>query len=184
MKISILGTGAYGMALASIFDYNKCNVMMWTNSKEEMELLINSKKSDKVDYVIPNNFVITTDIKSVVESADIIVIAVPAKFTHSVCSQFKDYYRKEQVICIASKGIEQDTCLFLYDVVKNTIKTKPVPYIGLKGPYNKPCLFIQIPFLIKYHKVSKINPIIHPTVNNHIASLAFGLFSSFIEYSP
>ena len=47
MKICILGTGAYGVALASIFDYNKCNVTMWTNSKEEMELLIKERKIKK-----------------------------------------------------------------------------------------------------------------------------------------
>ena len=45
MKIAILGTGAYGMALASIFNYNKCNVMMWTNSREEMDLLLKERKS-------------------------------------------------------------------------------------------------------------------------------------------
>lgn len=130
MKIGILGTGAYGMALASIFDYNKCNVMMWTNSNEEKELLLKNKKSDKVDYIIPNNIIISTDIKEVVENANIIVIAVPAKFTNSVCSQFKDCYKNNQVICIASKGIEQDTCLFLYDVVKNNIKTNNIAVIS------------------------------------------------------
>lgn len=130
MKIGILGTGAYGMALASIFNYNKCDVMMWTNSNEEKELLIKNKKNDKIDYVIPDDITITTDIKSVIEETDIIVIAVPAKFVGSVCSQFKDYYNNNQVICIASKGIEQDTCLFLYDVVRNNIKTNNIAVIS------------------------------------------------------
>ncbi len=130
MKIGILGTGAYGMALASIFDYNKCSVMMWTNSEEEMDDLIKNKKSDKIDYVIPNYISISVDIKEVVNDADIIVIAVPAKFVGSVCCQFRDYYKSEQVICIASKGIEQDTCLFLYDVVGNIIKTTNIAVIS------------------------------------------------------
>lgn len=130
MKIGILGTGAYGMALASIFDYNKCNVMMWTNSKEELELLVKNKKSDKIDYDIPSSIVISNDMKAVIESSDIIVIAVPAKFVGSVCQQFKDYYKSNQVICIASKGIEQNTCLFLYDVVRNSIKTSNIAVIS------------------------------------------------------
>lgn len=130
MKIGILGTGAYGMALASIFDYNKCNVMMWTNSNEEMELLLKNKKSDKIDYNIPSTINISTDIKSVVENSDIIVVAVPAKFVGSVCKEFKDYYKNKQIICIASKGIEQDTCLFLYDVVRNKIKTNNIAVIS------------------------------------------------------
>ena len=130
MKIAILGTGAYGMALASIFDYNKCNVIMWTNSNEEKEVLLKNKRSDKIDYVIPDDITISTDIKSVVEDAGVIVIAVPAKFVGNVCSQFKDYYKNNQVICIASKGIEQDTCLFLYDVVRNNIKTNNIAVIS------------------------------------------------------
>ena len=36
MKISILGTGAFGMALASVFHDNKCSVKMWTNNEDEM----------------------------------------------------------------------------------------------------------------------------------------------------
>lgn len=130
MKIGILGTGAYGMALASIFHYNKCNVMMWTNSEDEKQMLLKNKKSDKIDYDIPNDIVISTDIEEVVSSASIIVIAVPAKFTNSVCKQFKSYFKSNQVICIASKGIEQDTCLFLYDVVKNNIKTNNIAVIS------------------------------------------------------
>lgn len=130
MKIAILGTGAYGMALASIFDYNKCNVMMWTNSSEEMELLLNTRKSNKIDYDIPNSIDISNDMKNTVEEADIIVMAVPAKFVGSVSSELKKYYTNKQVICIASKGIEQDTCLFLYDVIRNNIRTSNIAVIS------------------------------------------------------
>lgn len=130
MKIAILGTGAYGMALASIFDYNKCDVMMWTNSKEEMDLLLKDRKSNKIDYVIPSNIVISTDMNKVVEDASVIVMAVPAKFIDSVSGQLKEYYKSKQVICIASKGIEQSTCLFLYDVVRNNIKTNEIAVIS------------------------------------------------------
>ena len=45
MKISILGTGAFGMALASIFYNNKCNIKMWTNSEDEKDMLIKNRKS-------------------------------------------------------------------------------------------------------------------------------------------
>lgn len=130
MKIAILGTGAYGMALASIFDYNKCKVKMWTNSKEEMESLLENRKSDKINYIIPNSIVISTDMKDTVENADIIVIAVPAKVVRDVCEMVKGYYEEKQVICIASKGIEEDTCLFLYDVVRNNIKTNDIAVIS------------------------------------------------------
>ena len=130
MKIAIFGTGAYGMALANIFNDNKCKVFMWTNSKEELDLLITERKSNKIEYDIPSSISISTDMKEVVEDASIIVMAVPAKFVGSVSSQLKEYYNNNQVICIASKGIEQETCLFLYDVVRANIKTNEIAVIS------------------------------------------------------
>ena len=38
MNIAIIGTGAYGMALASVFYNNKCKIKMWTNSEEEKNI--------------------------------------------------------------------------------------------------------------------------------------------------
>ena len=130
MKIAVLGTGAYGMALASIFNYNECNVMMWTNSKEEMNLLLKERKSNKIDYSIPSNIAISYEMKCVVDGADIIVMAVPAKFVGNVSVELKKYYNSKQVICIASKGIEQNSCLFLYDVVRNNINTNNIAVIS------------------------------------------------------
>ena len=42
----------------------------------------------------------------------------------------KKYYNNKQVICIASKGIEQNTCRFLYDVVRENINTNNIAIIS------------------------------------------------------
>lgn len=128
MKISILGTGAFGMALASIFHDNKCNIKMWTNNEDEMNMLLSKRKSDKIDYDIPSDIVISTDMEKVVNDTDIIVMAVPAKYVGNTSKVLNKYYKKKQVICVASKGIEQNSCLFLYDVIRNNINT---PNIGV-----------------------------------------------------
>lgn len=130
MKVGILGTGAYGMALASIFYNNKHEIKMWTNSPEEMNSLLKDRRSDKINYNIPKEIIITTDMKLVIEEADIIVIAVPAKFVNNVSLELKKYYKNNQIICIASKGIEQNSCLFLYDVVTKNIKTNKIAIIS------------------------------------------------------
>ena len=128
MKISILGTGAFGMALASVFHDNKCSIKMWTNNEDEMNMLLSKRKSDKIDYDIPSDIVISTDMEKVVNDTDIIVMAVPAKYVGDTSKVLNKYYKKSQVICIASKGIEQNSCLFLYDVIRNNINT---PNIGV-----------------------------------------------------
>ncbi len=130
MKVAIIGTGAYGMALASIFYDNKCSIKMWTNSEEERNLLLKEGKSDKVDFVIPKDIVISTDMKEVVDKANLIMIAIPAKFLDTTSKELKKYYNSKQVVCIASKGIEQNTCRFLYDVIRDNIRTSNIAIIS------------------------------------------------------
>ena len=130
MKVAISGTGAYGMALASIFYDNKCSIKMWTNSEEERKLLLKEGKSDKVDFVIPKDIIISTDMKEVVDKANLIMIAIPAKFLDTTNKELKKYYNSKQVICIASKGIEQHTCRFLYDVIRDNIRTSNIAIIS------------------------------------------------------
>lgn len=130
MKVAIIGTGAYGMALASIFYDNKCSIKMWTNSEEERNLLLKEGKSDKVDFVIPKDIIISTDMKEVVDKANLIMIAIPAKFLDTTNKELKKYYNSKQVICIASKGIEQHTCRFLYDVIRDNIRTSNIAIIS------------------------------------------------------
>lgn len=130
MKIGILGAGAYGMAMTSVFDNNGHKIKIWSNSEEEVNLLLTNHKSNKIDYIIPDDFVITTDMKLVVMDADIIVIAVPSEFVRNVCMELNKYFKEEQIICIASKGIENNSCLFLDDVVRQCIKTDNIAVIS------------------------------------------------------
>ena len=130
MKIGILGAGAYGMAMTSVFDNNGHKIKIWSNSEEEVNLLLANHKSNKIDYIIPDDFVITTDMKLVVMDADIIVIAVPSEFVRNVCMELNKYFKEEQIICIASKGIENNSCLFMDDVVRQCIKTDNIAIIS------------------------------------------------------
>lgn len=130
MKIGILGAGAYGMAMASVFDNNGHKIKIWSNSEEEVNLLLANHKSNKIDYIIPDDFVITTDMKLVVMDADIIVIAVPSEFVRNVCMELNKYFKEEQIICIASKGIENNSCLFMDDVVRQCINTDNIAIIS------------------------------------------------------
>ena len=130
MKIGILGAGAYGMAMTSVFDNNGHKIKIWSNSEEEVNLLLANHKSNKIDYIIPDDFVITTDMKLVVMDADIIVIAVPSEFVRNVCIKLNKYFKEEQIICISSKGIENNSCLFMDDVVRQCIKTDNIAVIS------------------------------------------------------
>ena len=125
MKVAILGCGAYGLALASILVKNKVVVTMWSYSNEEKEILTKSRKSNKLEnYKIPECINFSTDMNEVVKDCNLIVIAVPTFSFESTVIELKKYISKNQPVLIATKGIQQDTCLFLHDVFKKHCKNK------------------------------------------------------------
>ena len=132
MNITILGTGAYGLALSSMFLENNCNVTMWTKLKDEKEMLDKERCHKKVlpDYKISNKITFTTNLEFAVKNADVIVIAIPVKFVTNTILELKEFYKKEQHICIASKGIEQGSCLFIANIIKKHINTKKICVIS------------------------------------------------------
>lgn len=132
MKITVLGAGAYGCALAQILSENKNEVTIWTPFEEEVKTLTEERQTPKLPNVtIYNNIQITTDLKKALENSKLIVEAIPTAFLSSSIKEVKKYY-KNTPICIATKGIEQKTNLFVYDVVKNILKTDKIAVIS--GP--------------------------------------------------
>ena len=132
MKIGVLGSGAYGIALSHILINNKNKVINWTPNETECKELNIKKVSAKIkNYKIKSEQIFTTDLEVAVKDKDLIVIAVPAfAFTETIL-KIKKYIKKEQVILIATKGIEQNTCLFLSDILRNHLKN---PYAVISGP--------------------------------------------------
>ena len=134
MKVTILGSGAYGIALALMFNKNNCDITIWERFEDKAKDIIKHRENKKVlpGVKIPDNIKITTDLEDSIISSELIVIAIPAGFVDEVTLKIKDIVSKEQHICIASKGIEQDTCLFVDDVVRKYIKSKKIAVIS--GP--------------------------------------------------
>ena len=134
MKVTILGSGAYGIALALMFNENKCDITLWEKFEEHAKQLRETRINDRVlpNVLIPKNIKIMSDLEESIKNSELIVIAIPAGFVDEVASELSKYIKKGQHICIATKGIEQDTCLFIDDVVQKYIKTKNIAAIS--GP--------------------------------------------------
>ena len=117
MKVTILGAGAYALALSSMAYENNNEITIWTAFAEEKEALIKYGYSERLpDYKVPTSFVINTELKQAVSEAELIVIAVPTGAVDEVCRLLEPYYEEQQSFCLASKGIEQGTCRFVSDV--------------------------------------------------------------------
>lgn len=132
MKICILGAGAYGLALASMFHLNNCEITLWTKLEEEKNLL-EKNRENKIKlpaYIIPEDIIVTTNMEEAIKNKDIIVMCVPTAFVDSTSIELKKYITNDQHICIATKGIENDTCLFVNQIIEKHIKTNKIAIIS------------------------------------------------------
>ena len=131
MKVAILGSGAYGCALATILNDNKHKVTLWTPFEEEANNLNKTKESPKIPNVkLPKELQFTSNIEDI-KNYDLYIIAIPTQFLNSSAKKLKKIYNNEP-ICITSKGIEQGTCRFVYDIIKENLDTNNIAI--LSGP--------------------------------------------------
>lgn len=123
MKVGVLGAGAFGLALSHILVKNNVTVEMWTHSEDEAKALDKTRTSKKLNgYKIPKEIKFTTNLEETIEDKDLIVMAIPAFAFEDVTKQLTRYIKKKQPVLIATKGIQQNTCLFLNDVFSKYLK--------------------------------------------------------------
>lgn len=132
MKIGLFGCGAYGMALSSIMHANGCEITMWTRFQKEKEEIEKSRRAEKLpEYELFDDIKITTDIEETIKDKDLLVIAIPAAFVDDLAKDMVPYI-KDNHILIATKGIEQDTGLFINQILERYLDTKNIAVIS--GP--------------------------------------------------
>lgn len=134
MKVGLFGTGAYGIALASILEENNVDVTMWTKFQQEKDNLVKNRGNEDLikNFKLSRNIQFTTDILECVKDKRLLIIAIPAAFVRDLCKELKHYFQPNQHICIASKGIEQNTGLFVHEIIKEYIDTDHIAVIS--GP--------------------------------------------------
>lgn len=133
MNILILGAGAYGLALANILiDKNK--VTVYSVIEKEINSLTQTYKNEKLfpNIELSKKINFTNDIDTAVKNINLIIIAIPTNYIEDTIKLLKNKISNNINICIASKGINDDTNKFAYDIVENILKTKNISI--LSGP--------------------------------------------------
>lgn len=135
MKISLIGTGAYGVAMAMMLAKKNKNITMWTESQAIYDKYVNDGNviKDLLPGVTTPDFInLTMDYEEACSGKDIIFIMSAAQFVGSICKEINQYITKNTIVCIASKGIENHSCKFLSDIAYETLKTRNIAIIS--GP--------------------------------------------------
>lgn len=114
MKIGIIGCGAYGIALSSLFDSKDISITMWTKLEDEHEELVNNRTNSKVfDYKLNDKIKFTMSLEEITLRNEALILAIPAKFLKDVILELKKYYNGQHIL-IATKGMIDDNLISNY----------------------------------------------------------------------
>ena len=145
-NIAIIGSGSWGVALATHLANIGHNVKIWSFLEEERDLINNERKCKFLPgLVLPENICCSTDFEEVIKEADFILHVTPSKFTRDTFKQYKQYVGNKPII-ICSKGFEKETMKTLDEVI---LEEMPEARVGaLSGPSHAEEVSVAIPTVL------------------------------------
>ncbi len=152
-KITLLGAGGWGLALALVLYENSHNVSVWSPFEAEVESLRATRENKKLlsGIKIPEEIFVTSNI-SVAENSDITVIATPSFAVRETANRLSGVKNHGIVVNVA-KGFEASTGRRLSQSVKEELPDSDVAV--LTGPSHAEEVARKIPTMLT---VSGSNP--------------------------
>ncbi len=123
MRIAVLGAGSWGTTLAVLLAEKGHEVYLWAHrEKFALELEASRRNSRYLpDVHFPDNLHIAVDISTAVESAGMIVAAVPSQALRQTLLLCSECRLENSIIVNVAKGIELDTGKRLSEVILETL---------------------------------------------------------------
>lgn len=133
-NVGVLGAGSWGTALSVLLSDNGHEVTVWSIDENEVNML-NEKREHELKLPgvkLPDDMVITGDMRSAIQGKDFLVLAVPSPFTRSTARKMSPMVAEGQIIVDVAKGIEESTLMTLSRQIEQEIPQADVAV--LSGP--------------------------------------------------
>ena len=133
MKVSVIGSGGWGTALALLLLENGHDVTLWSYSEAESQVLREKRENPVLKGVpLPETLRLSTDL-ACVRGCKVVVMATPSFAVRSTAHQLAPHLEPGTVLVSVSKGIEKDTSLCLTQVIAQEVG-ECYPVVALSGP--------------------------------------------------
>ena len=134
MKITVVGSGGWGTALAVMLSKNGNDVTLWSFEKQEFERLNNDRENRAFlpGVLFPEGLKCTDDL-SLAEESEIVVMAVPSFAVRATAAKLSEYITDKHIVVNVAKGIEKETTKRLSEIIKEELSAKS-EIVVLSGP--------------------------------------------------
>ncbi|MFW1666486.1 NAD(P)H-dependent glycerol-3-phosphate dehydrogenase [Acinetobacter ursingii] len=133
LRITVLGGGSFGTAMANLAVRNGCDTMIWIRDQDAADDINRSHINKRYlpDFNLETGLRAVCDIEEAVCDRDIILVAIPSHSFRNVLKQISPFITSQAVVSL-TKGIEADTFSFMSDIIREELPE--VPYGVLSGP--------------------------------------------------
>lgn len=147
-KVSILGDGGWGTAIALVNARKGNETLLWSAFPEYAQVLEQKRVNEKFlpGIPIPREVIITSDLNQAINFADILVLAVPAQFLRNILFKLKNYDIAKKVLVSVAKGIEAKTLARPSEIIFSVLGK--VNLVVLSGPSHAEEVARNIPTLV------------------------------------
>ncbi|HRP70734.1 MAG TPA: NAD(P)H-dependent glycerol-3-phosphate dehydrogenase, partial [Turneriella sp.] len=137
MRISVIGAGSFGTALAKLVCENGHDTLLWSHS-QDTATAVNSKHENSIylkEIPLPTALRATVDFAEASEYAELIISATPTQAIREVYTQDKRFKNINVPVVVASKGIEKKSHMLVCDVFVDIFgESKKKNLFFLSGP--------------------------------------------------
>lgn len=154
-KVSFLGAGSWGTALAIMLAKNGHEVTLWSAVESEIDMLSREREhKDRLPGVkLPDSVILTKELKKACTGADLVVFSVASPFVRQTAKNAAQYIKEGQCIVNVAKGIENDTLCTLRDVIVSEIPQADVSV--LSGPSHAEEVAVGVPTTVVVGSVKR-----------------------------
>ena len=142
MKACVVGSGAWGTALAIRLCKNGHEVTMWTFEKDLIEDMTATRRNPRLPVaVLPENLIISGDY-ACVRGCKLVVMASPSFPARAVCRGVAPYLDEDAVLVSVTKGLENGTHMRMSQIVA---QETGMEVVALTGPSHAEEVAIDVP---------------------------------------
>ncbi len=136
MKITVVGSGSWGTALANVLAQNGHDILIYGVNEDEIRDINENHMNQKYfeNVKLNEKLIASTDYDNVLES-EVILLAVPSGAIESVCLELNKKLNHPVYIINVAKGFHPVSHKYLMDVIEETLNPKLLKaVISLIGP--------------------------------------------------
>ena len=143
MKTAVIGSGAWGTALASLLCKNGHDTTLWCRTPEKAAQMQETHSNPRLSQVtLPEKLKFSGD-PACAAGCSMVVIACPSFPIRTVCRAVAPFIPKDAVVVSVTKGIEEGTLLRMSQVVSQETGHETV--VALSGPCHAEEVAIGLP---------------------------------------